>query len=119
MSDAMERYCSNCAYYDRGVGCQTPSYEACINYSMHKFPEEINQTVAAINKLEKTLSLRKDQEKFSLDKLIDDHWKYVEDMLRVHGTEEEAIDIVGFHYKTSGKHFWKHCCEHYGIEGEE
>lgn len=57
-----------------------------------------------------------------LDKLINDHWYYVEGILYAailheEATEEEVERIreIEYHYKTSGKHFWKHACEHYGV----
>ena len=43
--------------------------------------------------------------------LVDAHWNYIENLLRVHGEKEDVIKKIGFHYKTSGIHFYKHAIE--------
>lgn len=60
---------------------------------------------------------------FSLDKLIDDHWQYNKGLMGyclpygVDGWEtDDILRLVEFAYKQSGKHFWKHCKEHYNIK---
>lgn len=78
--------------------------------------EEVGIDAPLIRAMDKAYNTYKD--KFSLDKLIDDHCKYVEDMLRVHGTEEEAIAIVGFHYRSAFRHGYKHCLERHNIVEE-
>src|SRR5512139_1224549 len=125
MSDAMERNCNNCDYTPcvlRG------SYHSlCIS---HRFPEEVPSYDPSIVKspvtfVDKIKAALPKEEKFSLDKLIDDHWKYNEGLVKlcfpygVDGWEtDDILRLVEFAYKQSGKHFWKHCKEHYNIEGE-
>lgn len=43
-----------------------------------------------------------------LSKLIDDHWEYVEGILRAHALEDPDIDLAKYHYKTAFKHGYKH-----------
>jgi len=42
---------------------------------------------------------------------IDDHWAYVETMLRVHGEAAEVIAKIGFHYRSAMEHGAKHARE--------
>jgi hypothetical protein len=44
-------------------------------------------------------------------KLIDDHWAYVEGILRIHGATDKELGIACHHYKTVFAHGWKHCYE--------
>jgi len=43
--------------------------------------------------------------------MISDHWGYIEKMLIAHDEAPDTIEKVGFHYKTSGIHFYKHALE--------
>jgi hypothetical protein len=38
--------------------------------------------------------------------LIEEHWKYIEDLLRVHGVDN--LELVGWHYKAAFLHGYKH-----------
>jgi hypothetical protein len=40
--------------------------------------------------------------------LIDEHWKYVEALLKLHGEDPNVIRKIGFHYKTAFQHGMKH-----------
>jgi len=44
----------------------------------------------------------------TIRKLADDHWEYIEEVLRLEGVEEERIDRTGFYYKTAFIHGYKH-----------
>jgi len=78
-----------------------------------------HQSISFIDKLKDALPKEK---KFSLDKLIDDHWKYVEMTLMTHLVDPthlaipKEIQVAEFHYRTAFRHGWKHALEHYGIE---
>ena len=61
-----------------------------------------------------------DDEKQYLDKLVDDHWKYIEGVLYSAIQYDEATEMdearikeIEFHYKSSAKHFWGHCREYH------
>lgn len=45
------------------------------------------------------------------DELVNKHWSYVEQTLKMHGEDEDIIRIVGFHYKTAMLHGYKHGIE--------
>jgi hypothetical protein len=55
----------------------------------------------------------KQTEKKYLDKLVDDHWKYIKGLLEVSGVIDADIAMCEYHYKTSAKHFWSHAREYY------
>jgi hypothetical protein len=44
-------------------------------------------------------------------KLADDHWAYIKDLLVIHGMTDIEIKTIGFHYKTAFVHGWKHGVE--------
>ena len=46
--------------------------------------------------------------------LVEDHWNYIQGLLKSHRCEEDTIRIVDFHYKTAFMHGYKH-----GIEDSE
>lgn len=46
--------------------------------------------------------------------MSEDHWSYVEKVLRAHGENEDVIKKCGFHYKTAFDHGFKH-----GVESEK
>lgn len=48
-----------------------------------------------------------------LNKLIDDHWSYIKELLLVHGHSDADINTISFHYKTAFKHGYKHAKEKY------
>ncbi len=41
-------------------------------------------------------------------KLVNKHWAYIEQMLKIHGEKKSVIKKIKFHYKTAFKHGWKH-----------
>ena len=45
-----------------------------------------------------------------------EHWEYLCKVLKTHNVDNRLIDIVGFHYKTSFIHGWKHSFEYNCIE---
>jgi len=45
------------------------------------------------------------------EKLAQEHWEYIEKLLKTHGEKEEIIRKIGFHYKTAFKHGYKHALE--------
>lgn len=45
-----------------------------------------------------------------MEKVIDDHWSYVEGVLKHANMNDEVIAAIGFHYKTAFEHGWKHAC---------
>jgi hypothetical protein len=53
----------------------------------------------------------------ALKKLIDDHWNYIEEMLYIHGEESTTIDKIGYHYRTSFRHGFKHAMEEVNDRG--
>jgi hypothetical protein len=46
-----------------------------------------------------------------LEKLIADHWDYVEGILIAGGHSTMMIEEIGYHYKTAWRHGWKHAME--------
>lgn len=40
--------------------------------------------------------------------LAEQHWKYIENILRIHGIDEAEITRIGFHYKQVMKYGYKH-----------
>ena len=50
-------------------------------------------------------------EKLYVQKLIDSHWAYVEDLLETEGKDIEYIERVGFHYRSAMGHGFKHGVE--------
>jgi hypothetical protein len=44
--------------------------------------------------------------------LVQSHWDgYVKQLLQAHGQSAELIEIVGYHYISSGTHFYLHAIE--------
>lgn len=41
-------------------------------------------------------------------KLSYEHWKYIRELLLIHGLDNEEVEMVGFHYKTAFIHGYKH-----------
>jgi hypothetical protein len=54
----------------------------------------------------------KPTEKDFLNKLINDHWKYIEGVLDKAGTYESQLKEIEYHYKTAFAHGWKHHAEY-------
>ena len=46
----------------------------------------------------------KDQSK----ELADNHWNYIQSLLETHGTLDDVMDRIQFHYKTAFVHGYKH-----------
>ena len=40
--------------------------------------------------------------------LGEQHWSYIEQVLKIHGEDESVIEKIGFHYKQAMKHGFKH-----------
>jgi hypothetical protein len=40
--------------------------------------------------------------------LIDDHWSYIEELLKIHGEDEAVIKKIAYHYRTAFAHGLKH-----------
>ena len=45
------------------------------------------------------------------EELANQHWSYVEDLLKVHGEKENVIEKLRFHYVTAFQHGYKHSKE--------
>ena len=57
-----------------------------------------------------------DVEKIYLDNLVNQHWKYIEELLWAASqsiTDEDRIHEIGFHYKSAFKHGWGHAREYH------
>lgn len=51
-----------------------------------------------------------------IKELVETHWtSYVKPLLEVHGENQETIEKCGFHYISSGVHFYKHALEDNGL----
>ncbi len=111
MSDPMSEHgCHNCLFYDSCFKRVKQTSGWCGSWE--------SDTSFAV-KIRDALPKEKN---FSLDKLIDDHWKYVEMALMTHLVDPthlvipKEIQVAEFHYRTAFQHGWKHALEHYGIE---
>jgi len=62
----------------------------------------------AFEPLENTPSPIKHQPK----QLAEDHWSYIEALLKVHGDKD--IEVIGFHCRTAFEHGYKHAMEDLG-----
>ena len=49
------------------------------------------------------------EEKLYLEKLIDNHWLYVDGILENTGIEYKDKRRLEYHYRTAMAHGWKHC----------
>jgi len=57
----------------------------------------------------------KDQENVSrVKELIEEHWKYIENLLRAHNTTTCDMKGIEYHYKTAFMHGYKHALEDHG-----
>ena len=45
------------------------------------------------------------------EKLADQHWKYIRQVLETHGAAGDEIARIGFHYLTAFVHGYKHGME--------
>lgn len=45
------------------------------------------------------------------EELVNAHWKYIKGVLEISDMDDEIIDKIGFHYRTSGIHFYNHAVE--------
>ena len=46
--------------------------------------------------------------KSDVTKLAEDHWKYIEALLKAHQLNPTDISVVGFHYRSAFIHGYKH-----------
>jgi hypothetical protein len=42
------------------------------------------------------------------EKLAEEHWKYIEGVLALHGVKSEDVGLIGWHYRTAFLHGYKH-----------
>jgi len=49
--------------------------------------------------------------------LAEEHWNYVENLLKAHKISKAEIGTIGFHYKTAFVHGFKHGVEWRAKEG--
>ena len=56
------------------------------------------------------VELRKPKQTYP-EKLAADHWGYVDALFAVHGVNEKAREVIGFHYKSAMVHGFKHGVE--------
>ena len=54
-------------------------------------------------------------EKEFLDRLVTDHWNYIEGVLDASMAPHREIKLIEFHYKTAAVHFYKHALEYHGF----
>ena len=56
-----------------------------------------------------------------LEKMVNDHWDYVRELLIAHGEDTAYVTTIGYHYKSAFKHGFKHAQELYkfGKDAEE
>lgn len=47
------------------------------------------------------------------EELAEDHWKYIERLLEMHGEDDEVVDKIGFHYVSAFVHGFKHARDVY------
>ena len=45
------------------------------------------------------------------EKLAEDHWSYIDDVLSLAGRSQLQLDEIGFHYKSAFIHGYKHAKE--------
>ena len=43
--------------------------------------------------------------------LAEEHWDYLQNLLRVHYIDEYLLSVARFHYKEAFRHGYKHCWE--------
>ena len=52
-----------------------------------------------------------EEEKKEAIRLSNEHWDYIESLLKTHEVDTKLIKIIEFHYKTSFQHGFKHGLE--------
>jgi len=97
--------CKVCAHIDANMAKDW--YEDARSVQGYATPEEMFE---AMDKEDK------DEQEY-LDKLINDHWAYIEALLKAHGNELDA-GIAEFHYKSAFRHGFKHCKEYLEETGQ-
>lgn len=68
-------------------------------------PKDINTVNKMIDTVEEAIARKR------LKKLTNDHWSYIDELLRTHDVSDEKITLVEFHYKTAFEHGYKHAKE--------
>ena len=58
------------------------------------------------------IEVERTQEEQDMDRLIDEHWKFIKELLAAHG--EQDIKKIEFHYRAAFAHGWKHYKEYKG-----
>ena len=47
----------------------------------------------------------------NIKQLIEDHWKYIHDLLKAHDADAKTLKLCEFHYKSAFEHGYKHAME--------
>ena len=129
----MSENCFTCRNYNYTMGfcllterCEyIPKYttkgcSSCEN-NPDNYKEETNSPcLSELIKKAKEKETEKQVEKEYLDKLVNDHWNYIEGVLYAAIQYDEATEIdvarieeIGFHYKTAFKHGYGHAREYH------
>ena len=74
-----------------------------------KLTDEDMAAIMGINMSDR-VKLRKPKQTYP-EKLAADHWGYVDSLFAVHGVNEKAREVIGFHYKSAMVHGFKHGVE--------
>lgn len=109
MSDPMSEHgCHNCLFDPSCIKGAKKVHGWCASW--RNFADRIKEALPK-------------EKKFSLEKLIDDHWQYNKDFAsyltpyaRVEWETSDLLALVEFTYKSAFRHGFKHALEHYGIE---
>jgi hypothetical protein len=46
-----------------------------------------------------------------MNELVEQHWGYIENLLKAHYVEEYLLSVARFHYKEAFRHGYKHAYE--------
>lgn len=102
-------FCVNCcSKWTKSEPCKEKQEETLDN-----FLEEIINFVDGLGgKKEKIEDAEIEEPQYkSSNQLAEEHWKYVESLLKAHGEEDELIEQIGFHYISAFIHGYKHAME--------
>lgn len=47
-----------------------------------------------------------------IDKLVSDHWNYIQSLLEQHKVGKDDMEVIKFHYQTAFRHGYKHGVEY-------
>jgi len=71
-----------------------------------------NEAEQKSNSMHQALLNKPTEEEF-LNKLVDDHWKYIEGIFMAQDRDDDLVHEIGYHYKTAMKHGWRHAKEYF------